>query len=351
MKCCCKSCKSIQHFLHLCFTLKGYVPSNLYTTDFRLLFILTAIYTSLVTQLRQAGNQEAEEDIVSGRLFRVNSMWTNHSVTGGVSDRVLWNCRTNSETSAYYKSLYLGLIIFLCIVIFAYFIVSMIINALVAFEVSKINFEKKNNGKKVNYLEEVANEVKRTLRLRHNIKTLKSKWLVKENRNEVKVEIDAIVQEWKCKKTKLENNKHFYNWFTVLYIIPRIETTIMLCILMLALSSYDIHPIGCLSPIDVSYNEEDSSAILNLSDNVIRYQRGSAILIILLFILWFCVKLAQFFLIPRIHWGIQIDKVDNKRYGFWPWICSFNYVRAIKSYNFESQMNNEIRDQVQFKEV
>ena len=30
----------------------------------------------------------------------------------------------------------------------------------------------------------------------------------------------------------------------------------MLCILTLALTSYDIHPIGCLSPIGVSYNEE-----------------------------------------------------------------------------------------------
>ena len=79
-----------------------------YTTDFRLLFVLTAIYTSLVTHFRQAGNQETEQDIVSGRLFKVNSIWTNHSVSGGVSDRILWNCRSDSQTVTYYKSLYLG---------------------------------------------------------------------------------------------------------------------------------------------------------------------------------------------------------------------------------------------------
>lgn len=87
-KCCEYSKKSwnfVKSFLYLVFTLKGYVPSNLYMTDFRLLFVLTAIYTSLITHFRQAGNQETEEDIVSGRLLKINSIWTlNHSVSGGV---------------------------------------------------------------------------------------------------------------------------------------------------------------------------------------------------------------------------------------------------------------------------
>ena len=95
----------------------------------------------------------------------------------------------------------------------------------------------------------------------------------------------------------------------------------MLCILTFALTSYDIHPIGCFSPIDVTYNEEDSSVILKISEHVIRYQMGSAILIILLFILWFFVKLFQFSLLPRYHWGIKIEKLVNKR-CCWPWKLS-----------------------------
>ena len=126
---------------------------NLYTTDFRLLFVLTAIYTSLVTHFRQAGNQETEQDIVSGRLFKVNSIWTNHSVSGGVSDRILWNCRSDSQTITYYKSLYLGLLIFTFTVIIVYFIASMIINISIAFVASKLKVitEKARHQGKGNY--------------------------------------------------------------------------------------------------------------------------------------------------------------------------------------------------------
>ena len=322
-----ESCNCIKRFFILSFTLKGYVPSNLYTTDFRLVFVLTAIYTSLVSQFRQAGIQEAEEDIVSGRLFRINSVWTNHSVTGGVSDRILWNCRSDSETSTYYKTFYLGLIAFCCVVIIVYFVSSMIINAMVAYAVSKINFySRSGNRNKVHYLEVVANEIKKTLRLRKKIKELKNKWIVEVEKQKLMNKIKEVVTKWQTRQHKFENNKHLYNWFTVLYIIPRIETAIMLCILTFALTSYDIHPIGCLSPIDVTYNEEDSSVILKISEHVIRYQMGSAILIILLFILWFFVKLFQFSLLPRYHWGIRIEKLVHKRWCCWPW--KFSIVRG-----------------------
>ena len=60
----------------------GYIPENLYATDFKLLFILTAIYTSLIFQFRQTGNQEVEDDVDSGGLFKINSVWTNNSISG-----------------------------------------------------------------------------------------------------------------------------------------------------------------------------------------------------------------------------------------------------------------------------
>ena len=94
----------------------------------------------------------------------------------------------------------------------------------------------------------------------------------------------------------------------ILYIIPRIETVIMLCILAFALTSYDIHPLGCLSPIDVSYSETESFANLKISEGVIRYQRASAVLIILLLIIWLIFKVFQFLLLPRAQWDIQIKK-------------------------------------------
>ena len=154
---CCKSCrKKCGIFLEafssviseILYIISGYIPNNLYTIDFKLLFILTAMYTSLITQFRQAANQEADDDVDSGRLLRINSIWTNHSVSGGVSDRILWNCRSDSETSTYYKTLYLGLIIFYCIVVIVYLFASLIINSMVASAVSKLKVD--INGRNLN---------------------------------------------------------------------------------------------------------------------------------------------------------------------------------------------------------
>lgn len=89
------------------FFFTGYLPDNLYTTDFRLFFILSTIYTSLVLQFRQTGIREAEDDVDSGRRFRINSDWTSHSISGGVSDQILWNCRADSQTDTYYKTMYI----------------------------------------------------------------------------------------------------------------------------------------------------------------------------------------------------------------------------------------------------
>ena len=167
-------------FLVLIFTLKGYIPSNLYTADLRLLFILTALYTSLIANFRQAGVQEAQEDVFSERLFRINSIWTNHSISGGVSDQILWNCRSDSVTDSYHKSLYLGLLILHCVVIVAYFTASMVINFLVAKAVSSLNI-RKDNGM-VCYLEVVANEVKKAQRLRKRLNELKHEWVKKRTK-------------------------------------------------------------------------------------------------------------------------------------------------------------------------
>lgn len=289
----------------------GYIPDNLYTTDFRLLFILTAIYTSLVSEFRQSANQESDEDVASGKLLRINSFWTNHSVSGGVSDRVLWNCRSDSPTVIYYKTLYFGLITFYCVVVIVYLVASMIINGMVAFAVSKLKIDT-SDGKRKSYLEIVANTAKITCHHHKNLKDLKQQWESTENRQEVEDKLFNIDhKKWFKNLLGFKQNAHFYNWLTVLYIIPRIETMIMISVLTLALTSYDIHPIGCLSPIGVSYNETEASVNLILSENVIRYQKASIILIFLLGVLWFMLKLFQYSLLPRYKWGLQIKKSDN----------------------------------------
>ena len=111
-----------------------------------------------------------------------------------------------------------------------------------------------------------------------------------------------------------QDSTHFYNWFAVLYIIPRFETMIMIFILTLTLTSYDIHPIGCLSNIRISYNETEASVTLMISESSIFYKKACIVLIILLAIIWIFLKLFQFSLLPRSKWGLRIDKPDERSY-------------------------------------
>jgi len=111
--------------IHLFFnilTLGDRIPSVIYSRDMRLVFILVTVYTSLVGHFRQAANQETDEDINGGMNFKVNSEFLNHSIFGGVSDRILWNCRDDSRTNYYYKSLYGGLFFSYFLTIGIYFV-------------------------------------------------------------------------------------------------------------------------------------------------------------------------------------------------------------------------------------
>lgn len=109
----------------------------------------------------------------------------------------------------------------------------------------------------------------------------------------------------------------------------------MLCILTLALTSYDIHPIGCLSHIGISYNETESSVILMFSENIVRYQKLSILLIPFLTMVWLLLKFFQFSLLPRSKWGVRIEKLEKIKFG----CCTFRITTQS-----ESDSNNKKRN-------
>ena len=124
-------------------------------------------------------------------------------------------------------------------------------------------------------------------------------------------EINTLAKNWNKKLDQLNNGckgkKYLYNWLTILYIIPRYETLIMLTVMTFALTSYDIYPLGCLTYIDVAYNEAEMSVTLKISDNIIRYQQASVVLIGLLLIHWVVLKIIQCLLLPR-RWSLLITR-------------------------------------------
>jgi len=124
---------------------------------------------------------------------------------------------------------------------------------------------------------------------------------------------------------KFKEGKHFYNWFTVLYIIPRFQTLIMLLIITFTLTSYDIHPIGCLLYIEISYDELKGSVTLRISENSILYKEACIVLIFVLAVSWVFLKIFQFSLLPRSKWGLLIKKSHQRKGCCCPWIITRQY--------------------------
>ena len=290
-----------------CLTLGDHIPSAVYATDIRMILILTAVYASLVTQFAQNANQEATGDIHSGRNFNVNSEFTNNSISGGVSDLILWNCREYSMTNFYYKTLYLGLILSYLTVIVIYFVARVFITVFIANAAWTLTY----NNKKVHHLELMANGRKMIYQLSRNLQQ-KMNCAIKRKRSfdEFKTEIEELATDWNVRWKNLvgehhKDKKFLYNWLTILYIIPRYETLIMLAMVTFALTSYDIHPLGCLFNIDIIYNEMEMSVTLLVSEYVIRYREASVIVIFILMLHWGTVKFVQYLLLPR-RWGMLI---------------------------------------------
>ena len=290
-------------------TLGDHVPVAVYTTDIRMVLILTIIYVTLVNEFAQNANQEATGDVYSGRNFTVNSEFINNSISGGVSDRILWNCREDSRTSFYYKTLYLGLIISYFTAIVIYFVARVFITGFVANAAWTLTYDSDN--RKLHHLELMANGRKMIYQLGRNLQH-KMNYAIKTKQSfdDFKAEVEGLATDWNVRWKSLvgehyKGKKFLYNWLTILYILPRYETLIILAMVTFALTSYDIHPLGCLANIDVIYNEMEKSVTLRVSDGVIRFREASVIMIFLLILHWGTVKFVQYLLLPR-RWGMLI---------------------------------------------
>ena len=303
---------SVREFIYDWSSCHGHVPIELYKTDFKLLFILIAIYTSLVAQLRQTANQEADGDVDSGDPFMINEKWEKHSINGGVSDGILWNCRSHSKTHFYYRSLYLSLI--LCFLIIAVlYLAARVIITIISFRLAiKLSYKPKfdpgdQDVKKIYVLEVAANAYKSINECLTELKEAKKCYLESErNEKESKDLFEKIDKAEQIANKKWsqhlaahgdEVQPSFRNWIVALYIIPRAETIIMIILLTLSLTSYDPHPLGCLSPIEVLYNDTQMAVTLKISQTVMNYQQACVLISVMTFILWGILKTAQYFML------------------------------------------------------
>ena len=274
------------------------VPYLVYLTDLKVVFVVTAVYTSLISQFRNLAVGETERNLNSGVNFKINSYWSNHSIEGGVSDSILWKCREDSSSRHFYLSLYGGLFSIFGSVVILYFIFRLAIVILTC----KIACHIVYPGVNVNYLVLVANSLKKIYQLKKRLSDVH----VRDKIETQEAVITQIAHEWQNEWKMITvtlgvQYRMLVRWITTLYVIPMIENCIILALLILILTSFDVHPLGCFFDIDIHYEELTKTVTLRFSNVVHNYQKVAVVVALIICVFWIFLKWIQSSLLPDAY--------------------------------------------------
>ena len=231
------------------------VFSKLDSSDLRIVFIMVAVYTSLVAHFSSTAAIEAERDVASRRNFTINVNWTNQEISGGISDPVLWGCRHYSDAKHYYRVLYGVLLCSYLMAVIVYVLTRTIVSWL-SFTAYR-QLEESDDGK--GYLLYVANSLKKILSFQYTLEHPPNDGIIKNE------DLVNISNHWKQHSAPSRSKK----WvFFVFYFIPMLETVLSLLVVIAIILSYDLHPIVCLSGIfrsevaAITYNPVHRSVVI-----------------------------------------------------------------------------------------
>ena len=240
--------------------------------DFKIVYIITFAYITLVHTITSAANSEAFTDRNTDRLFNVSSKYINVNVTS-INDAVLWNCRRLSNSKEYYVSLYQMLITVMVLIIFGYYLMKLINLITLGY----------NFGFNCSCFQCASHKFKRGLTILWHIAIRKKLLEVSENQEEYidyeKVNIpndivdipDTIVQKLSCWKCFFRST------------IPFILQFLLITILCLSYFSYDLHPLACIEePGEELITYESNRVELKFPKSLLKYQKAGGILVFLL---------------------------------------------------------------------
>ena len=229
--------------------------SKLTSSDLRVVFIMVAVYTSLVAHFSSTAAIKAERDVGSRRNFTINANWTNQQISGGISDPVLWGCRHHSETKHYYRVLY-GVLLFSYLMAVCVYMSTRCIVSWLSF-MAYCHLEDNSNLK--GYLLYVAHSLKKVLNFEYRLKHPPDNGMFTDEN------LVDILNHWKEQITLVGSK----GWvFFVFYFIPLLETVLSLLVVIAIILSYDLHPVVCLSGLfgfevaSITYNSSQHSVIL-----------------------------------------------------------------------------------------
>jgi len=159
----------------------------------------------------------------------------------------------------------------------------------------------------INYLVLVANSLRKIYQLKKKLSYVHYRDKI-ETQEAVITQIECEWQnEWKLITTGVEN-RMLVRWITTLYVIPMIENCIILALLILILTSFDIHPLGCFFNIDIHYEELTKAVTLRFSKAVHNYQKVAVVSAVIICVFWMCLKWIQSSMLPDAY---QISSVST----------------------------------------
>ena len=265
--------------------------SNFILIDIRVIFGVLSVYATVATIISTTAHNEATEDTINNRTFNLTDKPEHTNVpVKVVTSAVLWDCRQKSITHPYYKALYLILLLSFAIILLAF----------IGARLSVLCGWRYRLGQSLHSILWRLVLVKR-------MRQLIQRYGADDPRTKEKAKI--YYKQWS------KENDHTANW--IIAVIPYCEAVFLVVALPFILTSYDLHPLGCLIGPDedtIRYDNESAKVILDFTQGLLVYQKialSSSVVFIIPIGVFAIVLLCKYKMVAR-SMGKEVDKVAGR---------------------------------------
>ena len=264
---------------------------NFLLIDIRVLFIIVSIYTTVASVISTTAHNEAIKDTTSERPFNVTNRPEHIDViVQEVSNAILWDCRENSVTRSYYKSLY-GLL-FTSFGLIGTIFIGARLSVMCGWR-SKLSHN--------------LHHILWRLVLIKRLRQLVICYGANDPRTKEKAEL--YYEQWNSKQ---EETVHW-----TISAVPYFEALFLVLALPFMLTSYDLHPLGCVVGPDedsIRYNNETGKVELSFHESLLLYRRfalGASIVLMVPIAIFASLLMWRYKTVSRTM-GKEVDKIAGK---------------------------------------
>lgn len=224
--------------------------SNFILIDIRVLFIVVSVYTTVAAVISTTAHNEATKDTTSDRTFNLTDRPEHTNVlVNDVSNAILWNCRQKSVTHNYYRALYY--------IMFAAFVAITLVFLGARLSVMC--------GWRYRLGQNLHNILWRLVLVKR-VKQLVLRYGADDPRTKEKAKV--YYEQWN------KGSEQRAHWS--ISAIPYCEAVFIVIAIPFMLTSYDIHPLGCLIGPDedtIRYDNESAKVTLEFTQGLLQYQK------------------------------------------------------------------------------